>query len=380
MPPKTSSATTTNLPPQVNTPPDAPPPKAPPATESGAATPPKGGDHLAKPTDAGVLAFQSALSGHGHAHHHAHKPKGDSAKPKGDAAKTSSAATKPTAAELASFDAKIKQIRQHSAYKALSADGKKTTEEIIKTARTKPNATYYADKLKLLFDTPDAPPTKVATSNQQQVQDSLKASKARLSTPAAKANVGKEEAITADKSRTWTKLQGDGAKYYVDRSDKKNIVVKMKVQVTGDAKSVAATKALEDDIEKEAAALGYTLDIEFVNHGGDDVFTVGADAKKWTTATNWVGSTFDIAHEAHHLLGLDDRYDYIESHADNAEMKMETRLHWFNVQVKKPFDANGKYSMMGDGAKPLHDDVCKVAQVADEKACIDTRKKAHGGR
>lgn len=317
--------------------------------------------------------MQSALAaGDGHIH----KPKGD----KSTSTAKTAASGKASAADLAQFDTKIAAIRNHPAYKALSADGKKTTEDIITTARTKSNPIYYADKLKLLFDTPDAPPTTVASSNSQQVSDSIKASKTRLQNPVAKANITKEEKITADKARVWTTLSGVGATYKVDRSDVKNVVVKMKVQLTGNAKDVANTKALEDDIEKKAAAHGYTLDIEFVDHGGADVFTVKADPTKWTTSGNWVGSTFDIAHEAHHLLNLDDRYDYIESHADNAEMGMETRLHWFNVQAKKPFDANGKHSIMGDGAKPLHDDVCNVTQAADQAQCVKDRTAAHGGR
>jgi hypothetical protein len=248
------------------------------------------------------------------------------------------------------------------------------------TARGKDNRQYYADKLELLFNTPDAPPAAVSANNAADVQVSIDESKARMKTPDAKANLDKEEKLTADKARTWTTVSGEGATYQVDRSDVNNVVVKMKVHVTGNATDVANTKALEDDIEKKAATHGYTLDIEFVNHDGPDVFTVGANPAEWTTAGNWVGSTFDIAHEAHHLLGLDDRYDYIESHAGNADMKMEDRLHWFNVQIKKPYDANGQYSIMGDGSKPLHDDVCKVAQVPDEKACVDSRTKTHGGR
>lgn len=368
MPPKTSASPP---PPSVTI---APPPPAPPeAAPPPQAAPPPGADHVAAPPDAGLLRLQSELAD-GHAH--AHRPKGD-----GAGSGTGRAGAKaPTRAELIQFDAKVVGIRNHPAYKALPADAKATTEQIIQTARTKPNATYYADKLRLLFDTPDAPPATVSQANTAQVQGSLQASKARLANPKAKADVGKEEAISGDAGRTWTRLQGDGAKYYVDRSDPKDIVVKMKVQLTGDAKAVAATKALEDDIEKKAAAHGYTLDIEFVNHGGDDVFTVGADPTQWTTAGNWVGSTFDIAHEAHHLLGLDDRYDYIESHADNAQMKMEDRLHWFNVQIKKPFDPDGKYSIMGDGSKPLHDDVCNVAQMPNHGQCVSDRKSALGGR
>lgn len=372
MPPKTSTAA---LPPAL--PPPAPPPDTsaapPPETSSAQSLPPTNGDQVVRTTNPGVALMQAEFTD-AFAEHEHHKPKGDSAK-----SGATTATTGATAAELATFDTKVAAIRNHAAYKALPAGDKKVAEEIIATARTKANPNYYADKLKLLFDTPDAPPTTVSSSNSQQVTASLEASKVRLKNPAAKANLDQEEKITADKARTWTTLQGDGAKYYVDRSDVKNVVVKMKVQVTGDAKDVANTKALEDDIEKKAAAHGYTLDIEFVDHGGADVFTVDAKPEEWTTSGNWVGSTFDIAHEAHHLLGLDDRYDYIESHADNAEMKMGDRLHWFNVQSKKPFDANGKHSIMGDGSKPLHDDVCKVAQTVDESKCIADRTAAHGG-
>jgi hypothetical protein len=373
MPPKTSTALPPALPPVHSAPPEAKP-TPPPSTSQAAGAPPASGDHVARPPNAGVLLMQSALADGGGAH--IHKPKGDKST---STAKTATSG-KASATDLAQFDTKIAAIRNHPAYTALSADGKKTTEDIITTARTKSNPIYYADKLKLLFDTPDAPPTTVASSNSQQVSDSIKASKTRLQNPVAKANITKEEKITADKARVWTTLSGVGATYKVDRSDVENVVVKMKVQLTGNAKDVANTKALEDDIEKKAAAHGYTLDIEFVDHGGADVFTVKADPTKWTTSGNWVGSTFDIAHEAHHLLNLDDRYDYIESHADNAEMDMETRLHWFNVQAKKPFDANGKHSIMGDGAKPLHDDVCNVTQTADQAQCVKDRTAAHGGR
>ena len=340
------------------------------------ARPPQG-DYVDRSTDAGVELMFSERSDAAPLPPKADKPSGD--KPSGDKAVGGMAGAIARAADLAKLDARVATLKQHPAYKALPADAKKTADEIMTTARGKDNRQYYADKLELLFNTPDAPPAAVSANNAADVQVSIDESKARMKTPEAKANVGLEEKITADKARTWTTVTGEGATYQVDRSDLNNVVVKMKVHVTGAAKDVANTKALEDDIEKKAATHGYTLDIEFVNHDGADVFTVGANPAEWTTAGNWVGSTFDIAHEAHHLLGLDDRYDYIESHAGNADMKMEDRLHWFNVQIKKPYDPNGKFSIMGDGSKPLNDDVCKVAQVADEKACVDTRTKAHGG-
>jgi len=373
-----SELTTTTPRTTIQAPPPPPPPgagqAAPPPAD---APPPPEGDYVDRSANAGVDMLFAELADAPPLPPKPDRPSGDADAKKAHGGLAAAAAR---AADLARFDARVATLKQHPAYKALSADGKKTADEIMNTARGKDNRQYYADKLELLFNTPDAPPAAVSANNAADVQVSLQESKDRMKTADAKANLDKEEKISGDAARKWTTVSGDGATYQVDRSDVNNVVVKMKVHVTGKAADVANTKALEDDIEKKAATHGYTLDIEFVDHDGADVFTVGANPEEWTTSGNWVGSTFDIAHEAHHLLGLDDRYDYIESHADNADMDMETRLHWFNVQIKKPYDVNGKFSIMGDGSKPLHDDVCKVAQVPDEKACVDTRTTTHGGK
>ena len=103
-----------------------------------------------------------------------------------------------------------------------------------------------------------------------------------------------------------------------------------------------------------------------------DVFTVGVDATQWITAGNWVGGAAGLAHELHHLLGLDDRYDYIEAHAANPKMDVPDRLHWFRVQMGKAPDPEGESSIMGKGKHPLDDDVCRVAGL-DLATCTAAR-------
>ena len=130
---------------------------------------------------------------------------------------------------------------------------------------------------------------------------------------------------------------------------------------------------MEDGIEKHSSTTGYTVDLVFVDAGGPDVFTVGVDPSQPVTATNWVGDDLGLAHELHHLLGLGDRYDYITSHAANPTMPMADRLHWFRVQLRQTEPENPE-SIMGGGAHPLDDDVCRVAGL-DLATCTTARQQ-----
>jgi len=69
-----------------------------------------------------------------------------------------------------------------------------------------------------------------------------------------------------------------------------------------------------------------------------------------------------------------DRYNYIESHANNDSMKIPDRLTWFAVQLIKPPGFDNDLSIMGSGEHPLDDDACKVAGL-DIPTCVATRKK-----
>jgi hypothetical protein len=116
------------------------------------------------------------------------------------------------------------------------------------------------------------------------------------------------------------------------------------------------------------------VNLEFVDRIGPDVFTVAVDTSRWTTAGNWASDAKALAHELNHLLGLDDRYDFIERHAENPKMGLLSRIYWFRIQVRKPPDPQGFRSLMGLGSALLEDDVCKVAGL-DPSTCIAARMR-----
>jgi hypothetical protein len=174
----------------------------------------------------------------------------------------------------------------------------------------------------------------------------------------------------------------------VDNSDPANIVVKAKIflriTTNGDAENIAnskktikSIKKMEDAIEKAASTKGYLVDIIFVKAPDGDAFTVEVDPSQWETATNWSGGDpTGFAHELHHMFAFElDRYDYIEAHANNKEMKIPDRLHWFRQELNKADDFNDPTSIMNDNRHPNDNDVCTVAQI-DIATCTAARQAA----
>ena len=269
-------------------------------------------------------------------------------------------------ASLQNFNQRVATIRQHSAYRTLISRCRTIANRIIQIARTHNNCLYYANRLLLLFNTPNAPQTQVAQAGRQESITAASAEQTRLTSPEGQRMAGVEEAMSSDPTRHWTRRRGDGGVYYyVDARQPTNIVVRVRVRLRsqgrGTAADVARTRSLQDAIEKHASTSGYTLDLQFVNRGGRDVFTIGVDPSQFTTSHNWVGEPHSLAHELHHLLGLPDRYDYIQAHADNPHMRMCDRLYWFRVQIRLPPDPQGSSSLMGGGRNLLDDDICRVA-------------------
>jgi hypothetical protein len=198
---------------------------------------------------------------------------------------------------------------------------------------------------------------------------------AQLADWAARAIVEAQEEVAATFDRTWVTLENKewGKTFQVDRSDPKNIVVKVKVRVNATEQMRKKVHALEDAIEKHLRIPGFTVDLVFTNGTGKDVFEVNADPTGWTTASNWVGTAEALAHELLHVLGLDDEYDYIESHATNANMALGTRLHWFTVEMKRSRPADGHLGVMSyHGNKPLDRHACEVAKL-EVDACVQAR-------
>lgn len=279
-------------------------------------------------------------------------------------------------------DRLVAQIRQHAVYRTgIDAAARAIADEIIQLALTRPNCDYYLQKLLLLFGTPVAPPGDIATNNRRAIDQAAQAEAAHLATPEGAAHAQDQERIANDRSRVWTRRTGqDGKYYYVDARDPNNIVVRVRLRLIGLGQStpddIRKMRSLEDAIERVAQQRGYVVDVVFVQRDGPDVFTIHSDVGAWPTSGNIVGNARTLAHEIHHLLNLPDRYDYIESHAQNRSIAIPDRLHWFREQMRRTADPEGNRSLMGRGSRLLDADVCRVAGL-DVASC--TAARANGG-
>jgi hypothetical protein len=295
---------------------------------------------------------------------------------------------KPDPKVLSEFDTRIAALRTTKVFTGLASKARTEFDEIVAIARARNNPLYYAEKLELLFSTKEkTSATKVADTSKT-IKDAADAERARLKKQ-SKAAKDTEEGATADKKRTFTTATGMGGKtFQIDASDPTNIAVFAKVRLmrtgAGTDADVANVKVLEDVIEKRASTLGYTVDLDFVDKAGTDVFDVKLDTSDWTFADNWADGPVGLVHELHHVLGLsEDRYDYIESHSGNEEMKIPDRIHWFREEFRKSI-TNNTESMMNTGEKlPLDEDVCMVAgkrTKVDIDDCIKKREAARAAK
>jgi hypothetical protein len=292
------------------------------------------------------------------------------------------------------FEAKAWAIRGLPSYQKLDAEQKKLADHIIDGARGSACPTYYIDKLYTLFTTPEQDEAEQAAAGAAEIEAAEQTETVRVAEEKKKVATGAvkedttqvEEKIAGHPDRRWTPRVGQGGKlFYVDARDVNNIVVLIQVRLkaagSGTVDDVKGIKALEDGIEKSAAARGYTVEIVFVERSGPDVFEADVDTAQWTTSGNWVGDVRTMAHEAHHLLGLEDRYNYIESHADNKGMKIPDRLYWFREQMVRGPDPTSRQSMMSEHQTYGFDDfdVCAVAKEKSEvTGCVKARVQGLG--
>lgn len=287
------------------------------------------------------------------------------------------------------FEAMAWAIRGHASYLKLKDDDRQLADHIIDGARASACPQYYIDKLYTLFTTAEKDAAEQAAEGAAEIETAQQAETTRVADEKKKVATGKvkvdttqvEEKIADDPSRVFTKRVGYKDKqFYVDARDANNIVIRINVKLSaagsGTAADVQGIKALQDGVEKAAATRGYTVDIVFVEASGPDVFDADVDTAEWTTSSNWVGDVETMAHESHHLLGLKDRYNYIESHAGNAGMKIPARLYWFREQMVRGPDPTSRRSMMNDQTAHRFDDldVCAVAKEKSEfSGCVSDR-------
>lgn len=284
----------------------------------------------------------------------------------------SSAAATSKPSEAAVLEQKI---RNHPAFRRLSSGDQQVAHWIMwRAAQAEPEKRlYYLNKLTTLFDTRHSPPASLGAKElPRQLNEQIDAD---LAKERARGDVFKGEEEQASAAARMTIRSGRGGVLYrIDARDPKNIVVKLKVRLKGDPQLVVKIKGLEDAIEKRASGPGYTVDLEFVDARAADVYEVLVDSNRWPTVENWAGPAECIAHELHHVLGLRDRYDYIERHAGNQSFSVSNRLYYFAVQMMRSDDPRGASSLMGLGGVLLSEDVCAIAQ-GSQKECIDERQR-----
>lgn len=266
------------------------------------------------------------------------------------------------------------------AFGALKPEAKADIAEIIRLASKRSDGADFLEKVKAVLETPYVPAS---------VEDGSRAEVAQAVAAAAAAggDAGAEERISADPARRWTTLTPKGGRATVlreqgkkvphidvDRSDPNNIVARVRVHLSGALAGDVAK--LEDAIEKHVNRPGFTVDLQLVDQPGPDVYEVNTDPTKWAEADNWVGNANTLGHELMHLLGLDDEYDY-RSHATNAAMTMEERLHWLKVEAgRAPAPADAWQGIMTDQNNPVLDrQVRAVAQLPVQRT-DDARAQA----
>jgi hypothetical protein len=291
----------------------------------------------------------------------------------------------PDPAALKDFDDRAAKIKKDKVLLKQSFQARTQVNEILTITRTRDNALYYIDKLETLLSTPETPPGAKAAATSAETKKAADTEATRLTDADQAKHTGDEEAVSDKHKGKFKKVKGlNGDTFEIDASDVTDIAVRVKVHLIrtgkGTADDVKRIKSMEDAIEKRASTLGYNVDVDFVNRSGSDVFDVHVDTSQWTNSDNWADDDAAMAHELHHRLGLEeDRYDYIEAHADNADMHIDDRILWFRSELDKKVD-NDPNSIMNDNVhSPLDDDVCRVAgkkTPADVDACVKQRGDA----
>jgi hypothetical protein len=289
-----------------------------------------------------------------------------------------------------------KRIRSLPQFQALDTTARDEVEKILRLIKLIPigtakyHRTYYYQKLTTALTFPATAPAPTSSSsygcsaendqnNREEVEKALQAQVWSIWKPdESEVEVAKGSNFTRRLSREQNKY------FYVDRSDPMNIRVKVQVLLIGkaplDLSDIHKIKWLEHDIERACNGPGYWVDITFVDRSGPDVLEFLVDFCQWPNSGVWASGPLTLSHELHHALNLDDRYDYIESHADNPDMDIPNRIHWFLVQMQKGIvSSRDLYSKMNSDWMPLlSEDICNVAFDETDsgmKDCLDKRKK-----
>lgn len=267
---------------------------------------------------------------------------------------------------------------------------KALVNEITKEAQKSPRKDYYLSKLQDLLNTPEASPEETRRMIVEHTEDGLEKAIEQTVKGADKAGetiakyTTREEWYEAtNSSRHWVKRCPTfwgrivGPCFQLVRDDVNDMLVHINIHLTGDQKQIEAIKAVEDNIEKHLSVPGFSVNVEFVERKGRDVFEIEIDPTKWPSSENWSGGSYLVyAHELGHVaFGLDDEYDRIKAHATNRYLPVLDRLELFLYQMSHPQPEDADQGIMSDPRKqllPRH--ICYLAGL-NVAECVKARTK-----
>jgi len=257
-------------------------------------------------------------------------------------------------------------------------------DEIIELAQQSDRKEYYFDKLNSLLNTPETSDDNLNYKNQRRLEESIKLLEEEYEfiiktqgQPALEAYLSREERhrqSLSDKLKVYQPRK-NRAYLYIANDNPNDLVIHIKVSLNTNSTIKSNILFIEDGIEKHLSARGYTVDLQFVDRCGDDVFQIKADPNEWPDSGNWIGSHYTLAHELLHLTGLPDEYDMIEAHSTNKYMSIRDRLYWFLYYMKRDTPADAKFGIMSNQSfKPLNRHMCKSVGLGDD--CVKARQNS----
>jgi len=275
----------------------------------------------------------------------------------------------------------VVKIKSHPVYDTLSETELEVIDNIMVLALLSDKKTYYFNKLDQLLNTETVPDSGVALLNKASLYRSLEENENKLSDIVnLHEYLNREENYEMSCDRWWKKHYplNSNSHFLVSAENDLDILVNISVRLYGDQELIPQVIMLEDAIEKHLARPGFSVNLILTDDEDYDAdFVVKVDANEWTTSYNWVGSDQALGHELMHLMGLNDEYDRIESHATNRFMDRLQRLYQFQIQMVSEIPEDAEFGiMMFHNKKPLNRHICFAVGFGIE--CVEHRIKNYG--
>jgi hypothetical protein len=261
-------------------------------------------------------------------------------------------------------------------------------EQILIELEDLEDTEYYEQKLVDLIKTPtiNTPEKEVPYVTQEKKESIAIVARQYQEIVEEKGDSGLEDYLNQEElyeqlsdKRLWKiyRPSAGSAVLYIVNDDPNDILVHINIAIRSSDENKYDIYFLEDAVEKHLSSEGFSVNIEFVERSGDDVFEIESDPSEWPTSGNLTGGHTIIAHEVMHLMGLADEYDRIKVHATNPYLNMENRLYQFLLQLRSDIPPDAEYGIMCyHNLKPLQRHICEAVNLG--KDCVKEREKRYG--